>query len=648
MELEREPDGTITPSGLVSKLWVCWENSPSAIKYRAQSCILRALFCDVSQLFPNAYLLRDFSYLLQRLAEEGLPFLYETLPLMGKAIETSLVTMEEFITPSGWRCRKGTRLPLFLNSLFRELFEDNGEPLAQWKRDLGKGGRYISDYSDEIVARRCKALTYLKQICLGWSKVEVTQSMEDIASEGEPLNPKARLTAKDEKALDGFVKRMQKDFFDRKFLLSCSDAIVQARRLLRVVFTTASEELDELIDFIENPWGRQGPGAVAGGEVGGEKWAFQLWPGLPPKLFAWSESLACKSEAIERQPPARLCLVPKDFRGPRVICIEPKENQFAQQGLMDILYRLTNRCALSRRSINFLDTTRSRQACYDYRYATIDLKDASDTISLVLARYLLPRWVFKLVTRFRSREIITPTGLVKSGCLATMGNATCFPLETLIFWAIALGSMIALRDSYPLRMKKHLNLDVLVFGDDIIVPLWAADGVSQALTASGLLVNHTKTCVFSPVRESCGEWVFMGRRIKTVKFKSAEITNHRAFVQWLDHEKDLWSSNEGDEPCMPAMHEEIVDQLIRYFRSQPLMKVRWNRNLQRWEICLPAVTQTGKRTELTDAAGLYAWHVRNERVPFPKGARKRVKMGWRLLDSDTNRALNLCTVTGSR
>jgi len=626
MSSAMSPHETVMPSGTISDLWARWESSSMKVTYRAQSRLYRALFCDIARHFPN-FVLQDFSYLLLRIEKEGGSFYLEKLPELGKAFETSLITNERFIAPNGWELLNGTRLPKFLNQLFKQLMNDDGSPL--WSYQFGRIG-ILRNSDQSIVSEKqrthiIRAVQYIRQCCMMWSKVEMFTDVSD-----SMFSPKgAKLCAKSQKALDGFVTRVSTEF--KVDNLEISDRLNEARRLLRCVFTTASPELEELKDFVKNPWGRQGPGAVAGREVGCEKWSFEKWPGLPRQLFTWRDGMDCEVRPVLRQPDARVCLVPKDFRGPRVICIEPKENQFAQQGLMDILYRLVSRCALTNRSISFLDTEVSRAACFDYRYATIDLKDASDTIHLVLARLLLPRWIFKLVTRYRSRGVETPDNqVVKTTCLATMGNATCFPLETLLFWALSLGTMIILRDSFPIRMHKHLNFDVRVFGDDIIVPLWACDEVARTLESVGLLLNTSKTCQFSLVRESCGEWVFAGEAIKIVRFRSLDVSDHRSFVQWRDLRIDLLHC---DKENLSAMGEEMLELLQEYVldrsKNYPkFFKTRWNKNLQRLEVYAPVFVQQGRLRELVDAAGLYAWHVHNDRTPCLKGARKRVIMRW--------------------
>lgn len=603
---------TVMPSGAIQLIYDTWEKYPCQ-KFSTQSRLFRALFCDIAQHFPN-FVHHDFYVLLQRIAKEGQSFFLDSLPKLGKAFETSLITLEPLEVPMGWKIVKGTRLPKFLNQLFSQLFKDDGSP------------RYSIENRSQYNDLAIYACRYIRQVCMMWSKVELICSVDD----SDALDTHGRLTANSIKAFEAFIERCSKDFrFGVKVTPDLNfhmQVLNEAHRLLRCVFSTTVPTLHELHGFVKEPWGRQGPGAVAGGEVGSEKWSFNSWPGLPRNLFLWRKGMEINSISIPAQPDARLCLVPKDFRGPRVICIEPKENQFAQQGIMDILYRHVQACDLTRRSISFLDTETSRRMCYNDAYATIDLKDASDLISLNLARVIFPRWVFKLVTRFRSRFVIIRelNRRVKTNCLATMGNATCFPLETLVFWAIALGTMIKLRDSFHPRQQVHLNLGIRVFGDDIIVPLWAADSVACALEACGLIINRSKTCTFSPVRESCGEWVFMRKPVRIFRFRTTGVVSTQSYMQWRDQLNDL------GQAFMPALHNEI-SCLLEDFLPIDNLKRRFNRSLQRMEIYAPRIVHRGRTAELLDAAGLYAWHVHNERQPFSKGSRTMVKMGWQAL-----------------
>lgn len=596
MNPKGDSHGTVTPIAAVNAIWECWESKPN-LHSQAQSNLYRALFCDIAQAFPN-FVSFDFSHLLSRIESEGALFYLKALPELGKAFETSIISMEPFKVPHGWKLQKNTRLPKFCYQLFSKLIDDSGVPFCT-NGFHDNGNLHI------------QACRFIRQVCLMWSKVEPESDAEGAASYSH------RLTSD---AYDQFASRVT----TQKEIKLSSDCIREARRLLRLVLERSDvshlDEHGELQEFIKNPWGRHGPGAVAGKEVGCEKWHFKAWKGIPSTLFNWSDDVNwVEPQFLDAQPNARLCAVPKDFRGPRLICIEPKENQFVQQGLMDILYRLVEAHPLTRNSISFTDVTDSQKLCFNYNFATIDMKDASDNISLTLARLLLPKWFFRLVTRYRSRNVIFPDGRnVKTLCLATMGNATCFPLETLIFWALAKSTMILIKDSHHQSGLK-LSLQCRVFGDDIIVPLWAADAVCDALELCGLPINKAKTCLFTAIRESCGEWVCSGESVRIFKFRTTDVTSHRSWLQWTDLSKDL------AQAAMPALQSEIKRIVADYIGSP---KQRFNKKLQRLEILLPRLVQPKRTAELVDLIGLYAYFVHNDRTPSPRGALKRVKMGW--------------------
>lgn len=596
-----DPSGTVKPSDLAAAL-LAVDTSSITPELKQSVSLFTGLFLDVARVFPN-YVTQDLQYLVERTAREGKGFILETLPMLGKAFETCLITQKALIVPDGFKIRRGTRLPVFLHELFREvLSKDTGVPLSQFDYGHLPKRRNSDDFD-----KADYAVYFIRQICLMWSKVETSVSAE-----------------KQKNCLDSFVKRIS----TVPDISLDSEIARETRAILTRVFSTTSETLDELKAFVTKPWGRQGPGAVAGRERGSDKWSFLEWPGLPKDLFLWNGKNYIQSEFVPKQPPSRVCLVPKDFRSPRVICIEPKENQFAQQGLMDILYRHCHEVPITRRSISFIDTARSRGMCYNYTYATIDLKDASDTVSVKLARLVLPRWIFRLVTRYRTRQVSVSSKTILSHCLATMGNATCFPLETLIFWAISTAVVENIWRSHSSTVRQHLKRDVRVFGDDIIVPLWACEAVSESLIAAGFSINESKTCSFSLVRESCGEWVFNGKVNKIVRFRSLNVKDHRSFIQWLDQITDLgdWcNTHHLYETVFTALHQ--YKDLIR--KTYPtFLRRRFNTDLWRVEMYVPQFVQRGRISGLEDYAGLYAWHVQNCRTPFLSGARKRVKMSW--------------------
>lgn len=551
-----------------------------------QSCY-RALFCDIALSWPAFDFSSDLQYILQRLEREGEHFRLITLPSLGKAIETSVVTGTKLMVPVGWKMQKRSQLPIFLRHLTKMLFGEDGFPLNNGSS---------------------KAYRDVRQVTMMYSK------------ENHPCEPEI-----ENEAIAKFLDRVT-----LKTEIDLSNSLV--RELIPLMRDIACRVLNgdshihlELRRFQKNPWGRHGSGAVAGREVGSEKWSFVKYPNTPEKLFQWCNE-KCVKQHTHEVPTGRVCAVPKDYRGPRIICIEPKEHQFAQQGIMDILYRLFSVHPLTRRAISFDEVGPSQERCFDANTSTIDLKDASDNLRLSLARLVLPKWFFALVTRYRTRQISYNGKLFFPTCLASMGNACCFPLETFLFWLITRAAMYRITESMPRAVRDHLIQDIRVFGDDIIVPAWACDSVVEALEACNLQVNREKTCHLSPIRESCGAYTYNLEDVRIVRCKTSAVTNHRTWLEMRDH------SREAREYGYPALAQAMAD-LCRCQYDVSSFKRRFNRSLQRMEIRVPSFVTKGVHSELSDYSALYAWYVGNDVTPYLKGARKRVKWGWTSYDT---------------
>jgi len=522
----------------------------------------RSLFLDIERMFPSLTNPVSLGYLLERLAHEGPEFALVTLPLLGKATERALIQEKPLEVPPGFQLRGLSRLPIFLNHLFNKVFEEDGNPI------------YTGGNSD--------ALLLIRSVTLLYSKVE---------------GPVDERTA--DEAVEAFRSRTLGEV-----KIENLPELNLARELLHRVFDINSPLTLDLRRFRKKPWGRHGPGAVADHSSPSEKWVFTRWKGVSPELFRYNAKNSLRYYTSKDRPAARIAVVPKDFRGPRIICVEPKENQFAQQGLMILLYDLLTRHPLTRRAISFDDTTASESLCFRMDIGTIDLKDASDRLSLGLARLLLPRWLFKLVTRYRTSTVRYKTLMWKPNCLATMGNACCFPLETLIFWALAQSTCVLLKWAnntpvYPLR----------VFGDDIIIPRHAVDRLSTVLAGCGLVINKDKTCSGSLIRESCGEWVYSGKSQRLVKVRSTDVRDHRSWLQGLAYYGQLRRLG------LFATAEAMMNS-CKEFLPESRIKSRWNRNLQRLEFSQPAFANVGRRAEIDGIASLYAKQVHNDVAPF--------------------------------
>ncbi|DAD52418.1 RNA-directed RNA polymerase [ssRNA phage SRR5466725_7] len=209
--------------------------------------------------------------------------------------------------------------------------------------------------------------------------------------------------------------------------------------------------------------------------------------------------------------------VPKDSKSERIICKEPVVLQFFQQGLARAL-RTVVKNSPWRSQYCFDDQVPNqqdaRQGSVDNSLATLDLKQASDSVDLntiVQALRRLPRlrrWV--LLTR--STHFIFPDGeVVRSKILSPMGSGICFDIESLFFLAIA---RAAVHRTLGRRVR-----DVRVFGDDIIVPSEAAEAVINDLEIFGFTVNKEKSFITGKFRESCGKEWYAGHDVTPLYFR---------------------------------------------------------------------------------------------------------------------------------
>lgn len=229
---------------------------------------------------------------------------------------------------------------------------------------------------------------------------------------------------------------------------------------------------------------------------------------------------------------AKVIDVPKDTRGPRLICVHPAEAIWIQQGVRRELERVISlpRSAkgpwphghifFNDQSVNgkiALLSSKSR------RYATIDMKEASDRISDALVQILFGD-MYKYFGCCRATEFMIPNHMGKThvtdfiNSYAPMGNATTFPVQSLVFWSICVASL-----QYH---GFHQPGAVFVFGDDIIIPSEAAETVIDDLESFGLLVNRTKSFWRGAFRESCGVDAFKGVNVTPIRWKTTVDAEH--------------------------------------------------------------------------------------------------------------------------
>lgn len=200
----------------------------------------------------------------------------------------------------------------------------------------------------------------------------------------------------------------------------------------------------------------------------------------------------------------RVTTVPKDYRKNRTIAIEPVLSMFFQKGLGGVI-----RQRLKTVGVNLDDQGINQLAAFQGSLngdlATIDLKAASDTVSLVLVRQLLPPdWLSALEQLRSSTGVLRLAGsleFIEYQKFSSMGNGYTFELESLIFWAL----MRATLDLIGAKDRR-----VCVYGDDIVVPVAHADLLIAVLQRAGFTPNAKKTHTAGPFRESCGKHYLNG------------------------------------------------------------------------------------------------------------------------------------------
>lgn len=199
-------------------------------------------------------------------------------------------------------------------------------------------------------------------------------------------------------------------------------------------------------------------------------------------------------------PGNKVSTVPKNAKTDRVIATEPDMNMYIQKGIGAMIRKRLKRVGVNLDSQELNQHLASIGA--ETGLATIDLRSASDTVSLELVKQLLPPDWVDAIMMCRSPVGVLPDGTVLTyQKVSSMGNGFTFELESLIFWAIT-------RSVTDFRNEKDRRL--AVYGDDIIVPAESAPLLVSILGLVGFETNTSKSYLSGRFRESCGKHYFDG------------------------------------------------------------------------------------------------------------------------------------------
>lgn len=202
-----------------------------------------------------------------------------------------------------------------------------------------------------------------------------------------------------------------------------------------------------------------------------------------------------------------ISFVPKTFKTERSIASEPLLNGFIQKGIDQYM---RERLALHGLDLSDQEPNQLMARAGSFNtgnpYCTIDLSSASDSISSSIVKILLPPDWFDLLDRTRSHVYAYRGKHYVYHKFVSMGNGFCFPLQTLIFAAVA----------YACSKRHGSPVDFRVYGDDIILRRSDAPLALEVLRYLGFRHNPEKTFLFGPFRESCGTDWYGGLDIRPV------------------------------------------------------------------------------------------------------------------------------------
>jgi hypothetical protein len=329
--------------------------------------------------------------------------------------------------------------------------------------------------------------------------------------------------------------------------------------------------------------------------------------------------------------------VPKTLTKPRLIATEPSEMMFCQQGCWNFI---KERCrdSLIGEFVHFRDQTFNQrlalQASVDGSLATIDLSAASDRVTPVVVGNVFRRHPALLTalaatrTRFLSYGGLGPDGLVELRKYSTMGNATTFPVESLVFLSIVLAGCLESTEVTTRRIS-DLKGKVLVFGDDLIVPRENAGTIMDLLEVLYFKVNTDKTFTEGNFRESCGVDAFRGVCVTPVYWHDvhdrtpesyvsrAAVSNnlYRKFLVAASQQVQSRTRGQIRLPLLPADSGALG--FHSFVRPSNVLPKRWNKGLQREEVRIASIEASPSTIPQVDDTPLLQFFT-EEPDPFQK------------------------------
>lgn len=462
--------------------------------------ILKDIVLNHTTAYYAASLDRDVLEILKRYRTRGLPFLMTELPELGKALDSAL-QFGKFVIPPQFKRMGWSNLPQLFFVLWSKIFDLDGS---------------LKEFPDD------SAIVDLRFLTKAFYKYEAEYDVATVVKAVEDFKETDR--------------SLPKELPSRGPIAAVLEI---ARTLITEVLGTPPEY------FIPG----HSSGAVSTGEKSWEKTRglvnlpqYKILGGRsnfyinPRELFYLGPFVDYCHRTV---PIAKMVDVPKDARGPRLICEEPATQMFFQQGIKNELYARIENHPLTKGHVNFKDQSINQKFALigsdvEPETVTLDMKEASDRVGDCLVERTHPTEWYKLFDAVRTELVEMPDGsLLPLSKHAPMGSALCFPIESLVHWALCCSCyMLA---GYT---SETVFQSVYVYGDDIVLRSLPPGIVFKVFPLLGLKFNEVKSCTKGKFRESCGVDAFKGQDISTLKFKKRIPTssgNPEAHVAWVEY-----------------------------------------------------------------------------------------------------------------
>jgi len=232
---------------------------------------------------------------------------------------------------------------------------------------------------------------------------------------------------------------------------------------------------------------------------------------------------------------SKLITVDKKDDERRVIAPEDTAGMFLQLGLMNVMFKCLSRFGLDVEWLQFKHTSLAFMSSITGLDSTVDWSKASDSVIIELVEFLFPGCWFNALYATRSEYTVYKERVIRLNMMSTMGNATTFPVETLIFWSLAAAVLAEETESNSLLIDSSIYQRVSVFGDDCILPSSSTPLFLDVLRHLGFLPNIAKTHFGKDdkFRESCGGDYFAGRDVRPYNIGSPHNLKPSSLEPWL-------------------------------------------------------------------------------------------------------------------